>query len=353
MAVETCSAARSSRSTSSPGGLQHPALPALLLPGLFPRRDHHRQAGARLRGPGARDPGILGLRPRLPRGVRVEARAQAPHRRRRLDRTLPCTISRYFMIWLASARYSLVRAMMFRGDLFIWSTGRAALDLRQRRRDRRDLQPHQDRRRLEPVRDAAPRRDLDADPALPDGFLLERDLRDGAQRAQRALRLRRSPSRGTRSSWRRPGSWSSTGCSTRSSPGAWWSIRPGSSASIPARARSRSTGAWWPAASSSTTVPSSWRCPLLLDHELAGRRGKLLHLMEFSRLPREAFKGLASTIFVWVLPVVVVSNAPARELLHGFQPSWAARALRGDRRLVRARGLRVPARTQALHERKL
>ena len=32
------------------------------------------------------------------------------------------SISRYLMIWLASARYSLVRATMFRGDLFIWST---------------------------------------------------------------------------------------------------------------------------------------------------------------------------------------------------------------------------------------
>jgi len=55
-----------------------------------------------------------------------------------------------------------------------------------------------------------------------------------------------------------------------------------------------------------------------------GVEGSYFSLMEFSRLPREAFKGLASTIFVWVLPVVVVSNGPARELLHGFQPSWAA-----------------------------
>ena len=46
-------------------------------------------------------------------------------------------------------------------------------------------------------------------------------------------------------------------------------------------------------------------------------------LSEFSRLPREAFKGLASLLFVWLLPVVVVSNAPARVLLHGFQPQWA------------------------------
>ncbi len=55
-----------------------------------------------------------------------------------------------------------------------------------------------------------------------------------------------------------------------------------------------------------------------------GVEGSYFSLMEFSRLPREAFKGLASLIFVWILPVVVVSNAPARTVLHGFQPSWAA-----------------------------
>src|SRR6202453_1728211 len=31
------------------------------------------------------------------------------------------TLSRYFRIWIASSRYSLTRAMMFRGDLVIWS----------------------------------------------------------------------------------------------------------------------------------------------------------------------------------------------------------------------------------------
>ena len=45
--------------------------------------------------------------------------------------------------------------------------------------------------------------------------------------------------------------------------------------------------------------------------------------MEFSRLPRQALRGIASAIFVWALPVVVVSNAPAREILHGFEPQWA------------------------------
>ncbi|MCX6945269.1 MAG: ABC-2 family transporter protein [Opitutales bacterium] len=54
-----------------------------------------------------------------------------------------------------------------------------------------------------------------------------------------------------------------------------------------------------------------------------GIEGIYFTLAEFSRLPREAFKGLASLAFVWLLPVVVVSNAPAHTLLHGFQPRWA------------------------------
>ena len=55
-----------------------------------------------------------------------------------------------------------------------------------------------------------------------------------------------------------------------------------------------------------------------------GVEGSYFTLMEFSRLPKEAFGGLVvRVIFVWILPVVVVSNAPARALLHGFQASWA------------------------------
>ena len=53
-----------------------------------------------------------------------------------------------------------------------------------------------------------------------------------------------------------------------------------------------------------------------------GIEGIYFTLSEFSRLPREAFKGLASLAFVWLLPVVVVSNAPARTLLHGIEPIW-------------------------------
>ncbi|HKB57279.1 MAG TPA: ABC-2 family transporter protein [Lacunisphaera sp.] len=49
-----------------------------------------------------------------------------------------------------------------------------------------------------------------------------------------------------------------------------------------------------------------------------GLEGSYFTLNEFSRLPRQAFKGLANVAFVWFLPVVIVSNAPASTLLHGF-----------------------------------
>jgi ABC-2 type transport system permease protein len=50
-----------------------------------------------------------------------------------------------------------------------------------------------------------------------------------------------------------------------------------------------------------------------------GIEGGYFTLTEFSRLPQQAFKGVANLLFVWLLPVVVVSNAPARVLLHGFE----------------------------------
>ena len=53
-----------------------------------------------------------------------------------------------------------------------------------------------------------------------------------------------------------------------------------------------------------------------------GVEGSYFTLMEFSRLPREAFKGVSNFLFVWLLPVVVVSNAPSRILLHGFEWRW-------------------------------
>jgi ABC-2 type transport system permease protein len=49
-----------------------------------------------------------------------------------------------------------------------------------------------------------------------------------------------------------------------------------------------------------------------------GIEGSYFTLMEFSRLPRQAFKGISSILFVWLLPAVVVSNVPASALIHGF-----------------------------------
>ncbi len=57
-----------------------------------------------------------------------------------------------------------------------------------------------------------------------------------------------------------------------------------------------------------------------------GIEGSYFTLTEFSRLPKEAFKGVVTRIlFVWLLPVVVISNAPARLLLtrYGFEWKWA------------------------------
>lgn len=55
-----------------------------------------------------------------------------------------------------------------------------------------------------------------------------------------------------------------------------------------------------------------------------GVEGSYFTLTEFSRLPREAFKGFVTKcLFVWLLPVVVVSNVPANTLLRGFDPLFA------------------------------
>jgi ABC-2 type transport system permease protein len=52
-----------------------------------------------------------------------------------------------------------------------------------------------------------------------------------------------------------------------------------------------------------------------------GVEGGYFTLTEFSRLPREAFVGVARLLFVWALPVVVVSNVPASALLHNHAGS--------------------------------
>jgi len=58
-----------------------------------------------------------------------------------------------------------------------------------------------------------------------------------------------------------------------------------------------------------------------------GLEGGYFTLFEFSRLPRQAFKGITRFVFVWALPMVVVSNIPAETLIHGFNYSdtlWLA-----------------------------
>jgi ABC-2 type transport system permease protein len=53
-----------------------------------------------------------------------------------------------------------------------------------------------------------------------------------------------------------------------------------------------------------------------------GLEGGYFTLTEFSRLPREAFKGFTSFLFVWLLPVVVVSSAPARTVIGRWGYDW-------------------------------
>ncbi|HEY3755434.1 MAG TPA: ABC-2 family transporter protein [Opitutaceae bacterium] len=53
-----------------------------------------------------------------------------------------------------------------------------------------------------------------------------------------------------------------------------------------------------------------------------GIEGTYFTLSQFGRLPREALKGVARVLFVWVIPVAIVSNVPARTLLGGFKAIW-------------------------------
>jgi ABC-2 type transport system permease protein len=55
-----------------------------------------------------------------------------------------------------------------------------------------------------------------------------------------------------------------------------------------------------------------------------GIEGSYFTLSEFSRIPRQAFRGLANVVFVWALPMVVVSNVPASALIHGVSLRQAA-----------------------------
>jgi ABC-2 type transport system permease protein len=53
-----------------------------------------------------------------------------------------------------------------------------------------------------------------------------------------------------------------------------------------------------------------------------GVEGSYFTLFEFSRLPRQAFRGVANLLFVWTLPVVLVTNVPASTLLHGVDLTY-------------------------------
>ena len=55
-----------------------------------------------------------------------------------------------------------------------------------------------------------------------------------------------------------------------------------------------------------------------------GIEGGYFGLTEFSRMPREALRGAAAVVFVYVLPVVIVSNVPSRVLIHGLEAGQVA-----------------------------
>ena len=55
-----------------------------------------------------------------------------------------------------------------------------------------------------------------------------------------------------------------------------------------------------------------------------GIEGGYFGLTEFSRMPREALRGVAAVVFVYALPVVIVSNVPSRVLIDGIEPVQAA-----------------------------
>lgn len=60
-----------------------------------------------------------------------------------------------------------------------------------------------------------------------------------------------------------------------------------------------------------------------------GIEGSYFTLFEFARLPRQAFVGVREVLFVWILPAVISSNVPASVLLHGLDPGavlWLAGA---------------------------
>ncbi|MFY9924327.1 MAG: ABC-2 family transporter protein [Opitutaceae bacterium] len=234
------------------------------------------------------------------------------------------SISRYFMIWLASARYSLVRATMFRGDLFIWSTVEL-LWISVNVVVIAVIYSH--------TRTVAGWSQYEMLLLVGTSMLIQRFLMGFF--------------------------WSGIfemGRNVRSGLFDFTLAQPGDPLFMASTRKLELDGLLNSVVAGGLVAYSAWKlglhpgagalllygcmvaCGVVIHYSALvmamslafwitssqGVEGSYFSLMEFSRLPREAFKGLASTIFVWVLPVVVVSNGPARELLHGFQPSWAA-----------------------------
>ncbi|MFZ1055740.1 MAG: ABC-2 family transporter protein [Opitutaceae bacterium] len=234
------------------------------------------------------------------------------------------SISRYFMIWLASARYSLVRATMFRGDLFIWSTVEL-LWISVNVVVIAVIYSH--------TKTVAGWSQYEMLLLVGTSMLIQRFLMGFF--------------------------WSGIfemGRNVRSGLFDFTLAQPGDPLFMASTRKLELDGLLNSVVAGGLVAYSAWKlglhpgagalllygcmvaCGVVIHYSALvmamslafwitssqGVEGSYFSLMEFSRLPREAFKGLASTIFVWVLPVVVVSNGPARELLHGFQPSWAA-----------------------------
>lgn len=233
------------------------------------------------------------------------------------------TLAHYLRIWLACARYSLVRAMMFRGDLFIWSvvelmwiSVNVAVIL--------VIYSH--------TRTVAGWSQYEMLLLVGTSMLIQRFLMGFF--------------------------WSGIfemGRNVRSGLFDFTLAQPGDPLFMASTRKVELDGLLNSVAAAAIVVYSAWKlglhpgvltvavylcmvaCGVIIHYSALvmamslafwitssqGVEGSYFTLMEFSRLPREAFNRVASLLFVWILPVVVVSNGPARELLHGFEPWWA------------------------------
>ncbi len=232
-------------------------------------------------------------------------------------------LAHYFRIWLASARYSLVRAMMFRGDLFIWSVVELLW--------------------------------ISVNVAVILVIYSHTTTVAGWSKYEMLLLV------GTSMLIQRflmGFFWSGIfemGRNVRSGLFDFTLAQPGDPLFMASTRKLELDGLLNSVAAAAIVAYSAWKlglhpsavavmvyfcmvaCGVIIHYSALvmamslafwitssqGVEGSYFTLMEFSRLPREAFNRIASVIFVWILPVVVVSNGPARELLYGFEPWWA------------------------------